>query len=103
MYILPILAGLTLIFFFSFSIGLLLEKIRIPGIIAPLLVGVVFKIIPFFSFLKQKGTFGCFDFLASLGVIFLLFTALVAASAFSTLSVPLLTSFILDKWKEELR
>ena len=73
MYILSILAGLTLIFFFSFSIGLLLEKIRIPGIIAPLLVGVVFKIIPFFSFLKQKGTFGCFDFLASLGVMFLLF------------------------------
>ncbi|MCD6319531.1 MAG: cation:proton antiporter, partial [Candidatus Desulfofervidaceae bacterium] len=31
-----------------------------------------------------------------------LFTALVAASAFSTISVPLLISFILDKWKEDL-
>jgi len=71
--LLPILAGLALIFFLSFSLGLFLERVRIPGIIAPLIVGVALKITPFFSFLGQKDITTCFALLADLGVMFLLF------------------------------
>jgi len=68
-----ILAGLALIFLLSFSLGLLLERIRIPGIIGPLLVGVFLKFTPFASIWEQKDSTACFDFLANLGVMFLLF------------------------------
>ncbi len=68
-----ILGGLSLIFLFSFILALFLEKIRIPGIIAPLLIGVALKGSALFPFLAMPKVINYFDFLANLGVMFLLF------------------------------
>ncbi len=70
---LSILGSLSLIFLFSFILALFLERIRIPGIIAPLLVGVIIKISSLLPSLTDSKVINCFDFLASLGVMFLLF------------------------------
>ncbi len=71
---LPILGSLSLIFLFSFILALFLERIRIPGIIAPLLVGVIIKINSLLPALTTNPkVIDCFDFLANLGVMFLLF------------------------------
>lgn len=70
---LPILGSLSLIFLFSFILALFLERIRIPGIIAPLLVGVIIKINSLLPALTNPKVIDCFDFLANLGVMFLLF------------------------------
>jgi len=70
---LSILGSLSLIFLFSFILALFLERIRIPGIIAPLLVGVIIKINSLLPALTNPKVIDCFDFLANLGVMFLLF------------------------------
>jgi len=61
---------LAIVFFFTFVIGKLLEKIRIPWIFAALLLGVLLSIYSPFSSITSSPTF---TFLAQLGMYFLLF------------------------------
>jgi len=61
---------LAIIFLFTFLIGRLIEKIRVPWIFAALLVGCLFAIYnPFLSITSSPS----FEFLANLGMYFLLF------------------------------
>lgn len=61
---------LSLIFLFTFLLGRLLQKIRIPWIFSALLLGVALAIKNPFSQITESATF---EFLANLGMFFLLF------------------------------
>ncbi len=61
---------LSLVFFFTFFVGKLLEKIRIPWIFAALLLGAILAIHNPFDYITTAPTF---NFLSNLGMYFLLF------------------------------
>lgn len=61
---------LSIVFIFTFLIGRLLEKIRVPWIFAALILGSILTVTSHFSGILENQTF---TFLANLGMYFLLF------------------------------
>ncbi|WP_373034904.1 cation:proton antiporter [Sulfurimonas sp.] len=69
-----LLLSLSLIFALTGLFGYLLSRFRIPGILAALFVGMILSHTPFFQYVHSTTLFkDTFEFLADLGVLFLLF------------------------------
>ena len=69
-----LLLSLSVVFTMTYLLGYFLSKIRIPGILAALFVGMALSYTPFYGFVHSAAGFeSTFSFLADLGVLFLLF------------------------------
>ncbi len=65
--------ALAVVFSLSYASGALLERARIPGVIAPLLLGFLLKYSPFMSSVMRGNVPEYFSVLGDLAVVFLLF------------------------------
>lgn len=69
-----LLLTFALVFAFTYALGYLLSKFRIPSILAALFVGIALSYVPLFKSIHLVPAFeNTYTFLADLGVLFLLF------------------------------
>ncbi len=68
-----LLLSLSLIFSLTFVLGYFFSKVRLPGILSALFVGIALSYTPFVSIFHTPQFETIFEFLSNLGVLFLLF------------------------------
>jgi hypothetical protein len=85
-----------------------------PSLLAPLIVGFAFQLIPFPQTFKGVVSGEAYGFLSQLGIIPVqifysaklidqrLFSAFIAVSTITTAIIPPLLSFIVNRWRESI-